>query len=240
MSVSCATLTLAALLVQSPAMMIQAAPAPAAQPANGTPDRPDPAYFQRLDERVKYMNSKGIIADLILADDENQLAKLFPEWQQRERYIRYLVARYAPLNITWQGVQEFEEYPGRPRAAEGGRHGAEEDGPLSAPPHHPHALTSAPLLDDGWMDYVAYQSSDDQLGAIEHQLFAVPFVNVEFADEDSGAGKPHPHHVDTDTFRRRLWNIDYGRPISHLRQHRTYGAAAAGGPQYLDSPGRER
>ena len=37
MSVSCATLTLAALLVQSPAMMIQAAPAPAAQPANGTP-----------------------------------------------------------------------------------------------------------------------------------------------------------------------------------------------------------
>src|SRR5262249_5342946 len=65
-----------------------------------SPDEPKPAYFQRLDERMKYMNSKGITVDLMLGAAANELTKLFPTWQQRERYVRYLVARYAPMNIT--------------------------------------------------------------------------------------------------------------------------------------------
>jgi hypothetical protein len=75
-----------------------------------SPDQPSPEHFRELDSRILYMNRKGITADLVIAGDRNQLADLMPERQQRERYIRYLVARYAPMNITWQGVQEFEEY----------------------------------------------------------------------------------------------------------------------------------
>ena len=30
-------------------------------------------------------------------------------------------------------------------------------------------VTSAPLLDDGWMDFAAYGNTDEQIGAIEHQ-----------------------------------------------------------------------
>jgi hypothetical protein len=33
-----------------------------------------------------------------------------PSAIKSERYLQYLIARYAAMNITWQGVQEYEEY----------------------------------------------------------------------------------------------------------------------------------
>ena len=67
-----------------------------------------------------------------------------------------------------------------------------ETGRLPASAHQGARLTSAPLLDDGWMDFAAYGITDDQVGAIEHQLYAVPFVNLDCGREDSGAGKTGP------------------------------------------------
>ncbi len=204
-------------------------------------DRIDPEHFRELDQRILFMNRKGITADLVLASDENHLANLFPTWQQRERYVRYVVARYAPMNVTWQGVQEFEEY-------KDGRALMKEIGLLLKrldPYQHPRSThtvaTSSPLLGDGWMNYVTYQSSDDQLGAIEHQFYAAPAVNAEFAYEDSGAGKSHPHHVDTDTFRHRLWNITMDGQYVTYGNTGTYGGKAF--PQeakYLDAPGAQQ
>ncbi len=201
------------------------------------PDRPNPDYYRELDRRILYMNARGITADLVLAGDNNHLVELFPNWQQRERYIRYLVARYAPMNITWQGVQEFEEY-------DNGRELLKEIGSLLKkldPYGHPrstHTLaTSAPLLQDGWMDYIVYQSSDNALGAIEHQLYAVPQVNAEFAYEDTGAGRAYPHHVDTDTFRKRLWNAAMNGQYPTFGNTGTYGGKFEPRAEYLDSPG---
>src|ERR1051325_6832504 len=74
------------------------------------PDQPNPEYFQRLDSRIKYINNKGLSADLVLAGAQNQLTRVFPNWQQRERYLRYIVARYAPMNVIWQGIEQFETY----------------------------------------------------------------------------------------------------------------------------------
>jgi hypothetical protein len=201
-------------------------------------ERPDPEHFRQVEARVAYMNRKGIVADLILAGDQNHLAKLFPTWQQRERYIKYVTARLAPFNITWQGVQEFEEY-------ENGKTLLKEIGELLKqydPYGHlrsTHTVaTSAPLLEDGWMDYVVYQSSNDALGAIEHQLYAVPFVNTEFAYEDSGAGRSHPHHVESDVFRRRLWNSTMNGQYVTFGNTGTYGGRKFGvDPKFLDSPG---
>lgn len=202
------------------------------------PDTPNPDHFREVEERILYMNGKGIFTDLVLAGDQNRLAELFPTWQQRERFIRYVVARFAPLKITWQGVQEFEEYvDGRALLKEVGGLIKKMD-----PYNHPrstHAVTtSAPLLPDGWMDYVVYQSSDDALGAIEHQLYPVPFVNAEFAYEDSGAGKSHSHHVDSETFRRRLWNSTMNGQYPTFGNTGVYGGRKfAPDAQYLDSPG---
>jgi hypothetical protein len=90
-------------------------PARAGDGEGGTPlinpDAPDLAQFQRLDSRVRYLNQKGITADLILAGGAGLLTKTFPSWEQRRRFIRYLVGRYGAMNVTWQGVDRFEDYP---------------------------------------------------------------------------------------------------------------------------------
>jgi hypothetical protein len=162
-----------------------------------TPDEPDPGYFRQLDERIRYANQKSMTVDLLLAGGDNQLRKLFPGWEQRARYVRYLIARYAGMNITWGGVENFEDYEdGRDLLKEIGLLLKKED-----PYQHLRSTgtraTSAPLLDDGWMDFVTQESADDAVGAIEHQLYPVPFVNMAFAGKPSATG---------DAFRYRLWN----------------------------------
>jgi hypothetical protein len=159
------------------------------------PDTVDPARFQQLDERMLAMNRKGIIVDLILVTGPGELTKLFPTWQDRERFIRYMVGRYAAMNITWQGVDAFELYSN-------GRELLKEIGLLLKkldPYQHPRStgalITSAPLLDDGWMDYTTYRTADDQISAVEHQLYGAPAVNVG-----------DPGEKDAATLRHRMWN----------------------------------
>jgi hypothetical protein len=201
------------------------------------PDRPETAHFRRLDERIRAMNKAGIVADLMLAGGLDDLARLFPTWQQRERYVRYLVGRYAAMHVTWQGVDGFETY-------ENGRELLKEIGSLLKkldPYDHPRSsgavVTAAPLADDGWMSYIVDHTADDQVGAIAHQLHAMPFVNTGFAVEDSGGGKSKPGHTDADTFRKRLWNSTMNGEYPTFANTGTFSAGpAAADPKYLDSP----
>jgi hypothetical protein len=141
-------------------------------------DKPNPAYFDELDRRIMAIHKRGMTTDLILASNPEYVASLFPDWQSRERFIRYVVARYAPLNITWQGLEEFEDYAdGRALLKELGGNLAKLD-----PYHHPRSsnakITSSPLLADGWMNFIIEASTDDAIGAVEHQFYQVPFVGV--------------------------------------------------------------
>jgi hypothetical protein len=196
----------------------------------GGPTDPELARFRRVDERVRYINQKGMVADLVLAADPAQLLQLFPNWEDRRRFVRYLVGRYAAMNVTWQGVETYESVlDGRAVMKDVGGWLKEAD-----PYQHPRTtgarVTSAPLLEDRWMDFASYGSADDNVGAIEHQLYPVPFVNLEFGREDSGAGKTSPNDVDTATFRHRLWNATMDG------QYVTYANTGAGA-QYLNAPG---
>ena len=142
------------------------------------PDRPNPTYFDELDRRIAELHKRGITADLMLADDPETIVAQFPDWQSRERFIRYVVARYAPFNITWQGLGEFEDYPdGRALLKELGLDLKKID-----PYQHPRStnakVTSSPLLSDGWMNYIIEGSQDDVVGSVEHQFYPVPFVGV--------------------------------------------------------------
>jgi hypothetical protein len=155
---------------------------------------PNLDFFHRLDTRVRYLNEKGIIADLVLAGGAGTLTKLFPTPDDRRRFVRFLVGRYGAMNVTWQVVDQFEDYPdGRALSKEVGGYLKEFDGY-----HHPRTtggrITSTPLLDDGWMDFALESTSDPNVAAIEHQLYAVPLVNIAAAQDDAAA------------FRRRLWN----------------------------------
>ena len=151
---------------------------------------PDLKQFQRLDERVRYLNQKGLLADLTVAADSETLARLFSTPAARRRLISFLVGRYGGFNITWQVLGEFERYPhSRALAKELGGYLKEMDGY-----HHPRTsgarVTSAPLLDDGWMDFTSYGTPEAAVGAIEHQLYQVPAVN-RLADADAAALRHH-------------------------------------------------
>ncbi|HYP05658.1 MAG TPA: DUF4038 domain-containing protein [Bryobacteraceae bacterium] len=203
-----------------------------------SPDTPNVAFYKTLDDRVGQMNRKGIVVDLILGQDQDHLRKEFPSAPQRERYIRYMASRYGAYDVTWQLVQEFEEYTdGRELMKQLGTELKNAD-----PYNHPRTThttsTSSPLLADGWMDHVLYQSSDDDLGAIEHQLYAVPFVNSEFGYENSGAGQTHAHHIDSATFRKRLWNATMNGQYPVFGNTGTYGSLTLTSDlKHADSPG---
>ncbi|MBV9769292.1 MAG: DUF5060 domain-containing protein, partial [Bryobacterales bacterium] len=142
------------------------------------PDRPNPTYFDELDRRIAEIHKRGVTTDLVLASNPDYLTALFPDRQARERFIRYVIARYAAFNITWQGLEEFEDYPdGRALLKELGLALKELD-PYQHPRSSNARFTSSPLVADGWMDYIIEGSSDDTIGSVEHQFYQVPFVGV--------------------------------------------------------------
>ncbi|MGA2272345.1 MAG: DUF5060 domain-containing protein [Bryobacteraceae bacterium] len=195
-----------------------------------SPGNPDLAHFQRLDQRIAYINSKGLVADLVLAPSPAALLRLLPDPEARRRFLRFLVGRYAARNVTWQGLEEFESQSGaRALLAEAGALIKQLD-----PYQHPRStgarVTSAPLLDDGWMDFAGYGTADAAVGAIEHQLYQVPGVALELAREDAGAGKSGPNDVDAGELRHRLWTAAMNG------QYPTY-ANTGGAARSVDSPG---
>jgi hypothetical protein len=142
------------------------------------PDRPNSVYFDELDRRVLEIHKRGLTTDLILAVNPADVTTLFPDWQSRERFIRYVVARYAPFNITWQGLEEFEDYAnGRELLKELGLDLKKLD-----PYRHPRSsnakVTSSPLVADGWMDFIIEGSQDDVVTSVEHQFYPLPFVGT--------------------------------------------------------------
>jgi hypothetical protein len=148
-------------------------------------DRPNPVYFDELDRRIAEIHKRGITTDLMLASDPDAIAALFPDWQSRERFISYIIARYSAFNLTWQGVAEFEGSPGgRALLKELGLDLKKLD-PYQHPRSSGAKITSSPLLADGWMDYIvagasgaAAGSSPDAVASVEHQFYPVPFVGI--------------------------------------------------------------
>ena len=201
------------------------------------PESPLIEHFQEVDERVDYLNQKGIIYDVILGSGANQLAELLPDRHTRERYIRYLVARYSAMNITWQGVERFEEYEdGRKFLKEINRYIDKWD-PYKHPRSTAAVMTSSSLLEDRWMDYVAQRSSDPALATVEHEIHPAPFVNIEVGVESSGAGD-QSKFVDSDTMRRRIWNAAVRGQYVTFANAGTWGAEGSTVDlKYADSEG---
>ncbi len=152
--------------------------------------------FDRIDRAVLAANRAGITADLVIAGPSEQLLRVLPDHDQRERYVRYICGRYSGLNITWQGLDQFETYAnGRELLQDIAQTIARFDGH-----HHPMStfaqVSSAPLAGDGWMKYLTYRTPDASIGAVERQFFALPAVNDFNADGNR----------DPAVFRKRLWN----------------------------------
>ncbi len=165
-----------------------------AKPGPLTPaNEPNPAYFQALDERLVAAASRGFTLDLIVADSAITKSVLLKQRGEFDPLVRYISARYAGLNVTWQGVQQFDRLADTRsllqdlamllKKYDGFQH------PRSTDAHD----SSSPLMADGWMNYLIEESGDPQLGAVEHQFTTLPEIHVVQATDPNG-------------FRHELWN----------------------------------
>jgi len=128
------------------------------------------ADLREVADRMRAINARGMVADLVLA--------AIPEdWQQRERYLADLVARFAAMNITWVGP-EFERVPRGRAAVKAAGELIQKLDPYNHPRSAMAVTTSAPLLGDRWMNLTYYGTPDANIGSVEHQFYAVPAVNT--------------------------------------------------------------
>ena len=150
-------------------------------------------YFRELDARVTALNSKNIVFDAVLAETPEVLQKVGATWQERDRFIKYILSRYAPFNVTWEIVRRFEgAYDWRPIVKEFGTALKTLD-PYQHPKSTGAEVTASPLLGDQWMNFIGSTSTATDLGAIEHQLYQLPQVNAITTKDAEGQ-------------RRALWN----------------------------------
>ncbi len=158
--------------------------------ANGEPNA---AYFMALDDRLTAAALRGFTLDLILADSAITQSVLMKQRDQLDPIVRYIAARYAGLNVTWQGIQQFDQLAGT--------RGLLRDMGLLLKKYdtfqHPRSTdardSSSPLLPDGWMNYLIEAAADPQLGAVEHQFTEQPEIHIVQATEP-------------EAFRHELWN----------------------------------
>ncbi len=158
--------------------------------ADGTPDL---AYFRALDDRVLAAADRSLTADLIIADQSFVQSGAFKDREKMDPILRYVIARFGSLNVTWQGIEHFDDVAGS--------RGLLRDMALFLKQydgfHHPRSsdarVSSSPLLADGWMNFVLEASPKPELAAIEHQFTTVPSVHIISTSDPVG-------------FRHELWN----------------------------------
>src|SRR3954451_2427892 len=159
-----------------------------------TPDgRPNFAYFDALDEAVIAAANKGFVLDLLFADSAFVNSGVLDQPQTRDPLLRYLIARYGSLNITWQGIERFEDRVGSRELLKEIGAALERYDAYRHPRSTDARVSSSPLLPDRWMNYLVESSPYPELGAVEHQFTQMPEIHVVTATEPAA-------------FRHELWN----------------------------------
>jgi hypothetical protein len=129
------------------------------------------ADLREAAERVRAINARGLVADLVLASiPENASA--------RRRYVWDMAGRFAAFNISWMGLPGFEKtLHGRAILKDAGQLLKQFDGY-----DHPRTSmaegSSASLALDGWENVLSYGTVDANVGAVEHQLYGLPQLNT--------------------------------------------------------------
>lgn len=175
------------------------------------PDNINPLYFQEVDKRMAYANSKGITMNLVIGGDGTIMTDFFG-WNngKMERYVKYIAARYSAYDISWEGRKEFEEQgsttPGYMALANQIGNWLEIYDPYSHVQSVHTVDSNNELGNQPWLDWIMHQSRTWSL-ITSDRSYNKPVMNEEFYYENSGAGATHPHHVDADTLRKGAWQV---------------------------------
>lgn len=70
-------------------------------------DRVNPAYFQWMDKRMDYLDTKGMVTALVFMDSMQYSVFQTNTDTDIDRYIRYVIARYAAYNVCWVVAKEY-------------------------------------------------------------------------------------------------------------------------------------
>ncbi|MBV9502325.1 MAG: DUF5060 domain-containing protein [Acidobacteriaceae bacterium] len=156
-------------------------------------DVPNLAYFAALDDRILAAESRGFTLDLLLADESFVKSGILDDWQKRNPLLQYLISRYGGLNVSWQGIEHFEDTPGSRALLRDMGSFLQKNDSYQHPRSTDARASSSPLIPDGWMNFLIEASPDPQLGAVEHQFTQMPEVHVINATDPSA-------------FRHELWD----------------------------------
>ena len=172
--------------------------------------RPNPEYFDELDRRIETINAFGVVVDLMLADTPPDLVALAGDASARERLVRFLAGRVGPLNVSWEGVKTFEDFPGSRELLKEVGLDIQRLDPYQHPRSTNASVTSSPLLNDGWMTFAIERNlspDDDQTAQIEHQLYPVPFVGLTTAARlwDATTDGQYPMFEGKQEFEAKTW-----------------------------------
>lgn len=192
-------------------------------------ERLNPGYWQEVDERLRFLNSQGIVAGLVLAwgdkgEREPYAWSRFASNEARQRYVRYIAARYSAFDVYFLVAGEWHaeiDAMGRTHDQvkaefiELGNHLRQAD-------PHGRMIGIHPMHPDGsvrefseapWMSFADYQQNYQQLHqrALVSRLLNKPVVNGEYAyylRDQNGDGKPDkPNSATLDAIRHATWDI---------------------------------
>jgi hypothetical protein len=201
---------------------------------------PDPAKFASFETALAAWNAEGMVVDVVLAGPANEFTNVLKDWAARERYLRYVMARLSPYNVTWELARDWETYRD-PRTVLKDMAAVIQKYDSYAHPRsaYPQGSTSA-FVKDGWMTHLLVNASLPAAIAVEHQLYGLPLIAVakgkvfEAVFSGSYAGSGANEILGGVLEKTRYWELEPYFDVSNGR------ALALEGTEYLvlvDRPG---
>ena len=180
-------------------------------------NRLQPDYFQWVDQRIHYMLEKNIVPGLIIAwstsmDDFTQA--------QYERFVRYVVARYAAYNVMWLVSAAYNstltpnDYHYHGLIIE---HNDPYHHPVSVIPSANHSSAEDYALFAPWMDFISQHFSGGlaslNASVMNDRIYQLPVSNDEFGYEgplDPADPYYYYNNRSEDEIRKTAWAIVCG------------------------------
>lgn len=193
-------------------------------------ERLNPAYFEEIDRRVAYANSRGFVVGLAVAWGDKRKVEPYawrrlPGVEARKRYARYIASRYSAYDVyflvsgEWHG--EVRTRDGESEAAIR-REFVDIGTALGAADAHDRMIGIHPMTEHGsvrefneasWMSFGDYQQNyrDLHARALESRRFAKPVVNSEYGyhlRDQNGDGVPDKDNsTSLESIRHATWDI---------------------------------
>lgn len=175
----------------------------------------NPAYFREIDERVAYLNSRGITAGMLVAWgwDSGYSYSSLPDNAARQRYAAYVAARYGAYNTYFIVAGEWDEVLSESQVNQFGQAIADADPHDRLVAVHAAASSTRQFADESWAGFGDYQQNYDTLHAqiLASRNLGKPVVNAEYAyflrDQDGNGAVDKPNSASIDDIRHATWDI---------------------------------